>query len=148
MATAKASTSTTAGASKSISGKAHGAKPTDTQKVSTQRWYPQLDGLPGVHPEVANAIRIILDQQYQGQEQQSDIKSSLKAVSDTVASGGSGSGNSGAGGAPASESAIPDSAKATGIHGIRINAPTDPATLQNGFTIRYSTESGQFEFGM
>lgn len=33
------------------------------------------------------------------------------------------------------------------IQGIRVKAVTDPSSLQNGFTIRYNSASGQFEFG-
>jgi len=34
------------------------------------------------------------------------------------------------------------------IQGVKVAAPTDPTALQNGYTLRYNSKSGQFEFGV
>jgi hypothetical protein len=36
----------------------------------------------------------------------------------------------------------------TDIAGIKVNATTDPLSLQNGWTVRYNSATGQFDFGV
>jgi uncharacterized protein YlxW (UPF0749 family) len=34
------------------------------------------------------------------------------------------------------------------IQGIKVKAVTDPSSLQNGYTIRFNSKTGEFEFGV
>lgn len=114
---------------KSIAGNVHSAKPT-AAAPQTKRYYPQLEGLDGVHPEVAKAVSRLYDNVYQLQgNQQTAAKGAAAATSDKPA--------------PAN-----DPAYATGIHGIQVKAPTDPSSLKQGMTLRYDEKQGQFVFGV
>lgn len=133
----------TAGSVKSIAGRAHGAKPSVDPNLSKspKKWYPEVSGL--VHPTVENALRVMCDNIYQLRDQQHAGQKDAAGAS-AAAAGGGGAAGSGAG---ASKSSVPDSAMATGIHGIRIQAATDPTSLKTGDTIRYNSATSQFEFG-
>lgn len=127
---------------RSIAGNAHGVKPsqnTDSGK-SPRKWYPQLEGL--VHPEVVSAMRVMFDNLYQLRDDHASLKSDSTAQGKAAGAVGSGSGSAGG-----EKSSVPDSAMATGIHGIRIQPATDPSTLKTGDTIRYNEATSQFEFG-
>jgi hypothetical protein len=118
----------------SIAGNVHSAKPaaTDTQ---TKRYYPQLEGIDGIHPEVAKAVRTLYDNVYQ-------LRDSHQNAAEAAKGGAAASDKT-----PASSTAS-DPAYATGIHGIQVRAPTDPSSLKEGMTLRYDAKQGQFVFGV
>lgn len=126
----------------SIAGRAHGAKQSTDAALSKspKKWYPQLEGL--VHPEVVSAVRVMFDNLYQLRDQQHTSQKAGAAPAVTSRTGDS-SGKGPEGGT----SSLPDSTMATGIHGIRIQAATDPTSLKTGDTIRYNAATSQFEFG-
>lgn len=114
---------------KSIAGNVHGIKAA-AAAPQTERYYPQLEGVEGIHPEVARAVRTLYDNVYQlrGDQQSAAVTASDKPNTPTT---------------PAN-----DPAYATGIHGIQVKAPTDPSTLKDGYTLRYDSKQGQFVFGV
>lgn len=115
----------------SIAGNVHGAKPA-APTPQTQRYYPQLDGIEGIHPEVSKAIRYLYDNVY---ELQRDQQAAAGAAKTPAAAAGD-------------KSATPDPSYATGLHGILVRAPTDPSSLKQNYTIRYNAKTGEFDFGI
>lgn len=134
-------TASTMGAIKSIAGRAHGVKDTVDPNLSKspKKWYPEVAGL--VHPKVEKELREMMDNIYQLRDEN---RANSAAIAATAASGG----GSAPGQGGSSSSSIPESAMATGIHGIRIQPATDPSTLKTGYTLRYNAKTSQFEFGM
>lgn len=118
----------------SIAGRAHGAKPA-TAKPTNAQYRPQLEGLAGVHPEVARGIQTAFDNLYSLQNRMDTIEKGAKEASNTSAAKGSGKDDNST------------SSAGSTIAGINVKAPTDSSSLKNGYTIRYNSESGQFEFG-
>jgi hypothetical protein len=124
-------------ANSSIAGRAHGATPTDAAPT-TAEYRPQLAGMDGIHPEVARAMQYAFDNLYALRSQVQELQGAGKSVAGAVQNSGEGSPD-GEGGK------IPN--HATGILGININAATDSSTLKNGYTLRYNSKTGEFEFG-
>lgn len=135
---------------KSIAGRAHGAPPPKA-KPQTKEYRPQLEGLPGVHPDVARAIQTVFDNLYTLRSQVQSMAVTANASSgSSAASGasgtsgstanGSGSGGSGSSGSGASSN-VGDN-----ILGLKINAATDPSSLQHGGAPVYNSSTGQFNF--
>lgn len=121
----------------SIAGRAHGATPA-TPESNDAEYRPQLTGVEGIHPEVARAVQVLFDNVYalRQQQQKADPKKpDAKAATTATADAGNAAGG-----------AIPN--HATGILGINIKAATDSSSLQNGYTLRYNSSTGQFEFGV
>lgn len=115
----------------SIAGNVHGVKSAPSAP-QTKRYYPQLEGIEGVHPDVAKAISRLYDNVYQLQGNQQTAADATKS------------------GAASSKATAPaaDPAYATGIHGIQVKAPTDSSSLKQGYTLRYDAKQGQFIFGV
>ena len=89
----------------------------------TKRVYPRLPA--GTHPDVIQAFNDLHDNVYELRGQIQTMKAEKPAV------------------ATASRKAFNDN-----IGGIKVKSPTDPSTLKNGYTIRYNSKTGQFEFGV
>lgn len=74
------------------------------------------------------------------------LQAQVAALTAAGASGGTAKGNAG-GSADAKNGGKPAVPFNDNIQGIKVAAATDPTQLKSGWTLRYSTESGQFEFG-
>jgi len=127
-------------AKSSIAGRAHGATPKAPEPTG-HRYYPQLSGKGD--PEMVRAMTTAYDFIHELRSQVATLTAAqtVSGAAETAKGSAGGSQDSKGGGKPA----VPFN---DNIGGIKVKAPTDSSTLQNGFTIRYSTESGQFEFGM
>lgn len=113
---------------KSIAGNVHGVKPAATAP-QTERYYPQLEGIEGIHPEVSRAIRTLYDNVYQ-------LRGDQQSAAEAAKGGGAASATGGAG-------------QFTGdLQGINIKAVTDPSSLKDGMVPKYNAKTGQFEFGL
>jgi hypothetical protein len=89
--------------------------------TQTKRYYPALP--EGTHPDLAQTIKDLHDHVY-------DLRDELRAVQTKKA-----------------EETQPRKAFTQEIQGIQVKAVTDPSSLQNGYTIRFNSATGQFEFG-
>ena len=89
----------------------------------TERHYPTLP--PDTHPDVVHTIHTLHDNVFDLRDQVQKMQSDFKAS-----------------GKPAKSQFTGD------IQGIKVKAVTDPSSLQNGFTLRFNSKTGEFEFGV
>lgn len=90
----------------------------------TKRVYPRLPA--GTHPEVVKAFNDLHDNVYSLRDQVQKMQAEKPQP-------------------PASQGKKPFTMD---IAGIKVNAPTDSSSLQNGMTVRYNSGTGQFDFGV
>ena len=90
----------------------------------TKRVYPRLPA--GTHPDVVRAFNDLHDNVYSLRDQVQKMQAEKEKPA-------------------ATESKKPFTLD---IAGIKVNAPTDSASLQNGMTVRYNSATGQFDFGV
>lgn len=115
----------------SIAGNVHGVKAAAAEPAEpqTERYYPQLEGVEGIHPEVARAVRTLYDNVYQLRGDQQSAAAGVKGSTSASATGGT--------------------SQFTGeLQGINIKAVTDPSSLKDGMVPKYNAKTGQFEFSL